>query len=249
MAAMRVFLFLLLLAMSCSSPRPKGVTEAEVLYQEAKKLAEDKHYLLAMEKINIIRSKYPYSYYSTHAQLLNADILYDQKNYTEAAAAYIVFKDFYPKYKRADYVLYRIADSFYHQLPSTHDRDLSPGFEAIKYYRDLKRVFSSSKYAKEAEKKIKRCLDMIQDKEKYIADFYFKTKDYASARHRYLSILENFGSNERIRDHAILRVLEASDALNDSKSCEKYYKKYFKLIRQSYREDFKQSHERCVKKG
>ena len=241
------YISFLLLLVSCSTPRPKGTTEAEVLYREAQKLAESKHYMLAIEKINVIRSKYPYSYYSTHAQLLNADILYEQKNYTEAAAAYIVFKDFYPKYKRAPYVLYRIADSFYHQLPSTHDRDLSPGFEAIKHYRELTRAYPRSKYAKEAREKIKHCLNMIQDKEKYIADFYFKVKDYTSARHRYLSILEDFASNSRIRDHAILRAMAASRALNDKKSCDKHYKKYAKQIRQGDREKLVRAYTRCVK--
>ena len=242
-----IFLLFILLIGSCSSPRPQGTTEAEVLYREAKELADNKHYMLATEKINIIRSKYPYSYYSTHAQLLSADILYDQKNYSEAAAAYIVFKDFYPKYKRASYVLSRIADSFYNQLPSTHDRDLSSGFEAIKYYRELIRNYPASGHAREAQKKIERCLNMIQGQEKYIADFYFKTKVYDSARYRYLAILENFALNKNIRDYAILRVIAASDALEDKKSCEKHYKKYEKLIHQNYREELKESYLRCVK--
>ena len=244
--AMKYVILPLLLAVSCSTPRPKGATEAEVLYQEAKQLAEDKHYLLAVEKINIIRSKYPYSLYSTRAQLLNADILYEQKNYTEAVAAYIVFKDFHPRYERAPYVLYRIAESFYRQLPSTYDRDLSPAFEAIKYYRELMRVYPSSKYAAKSQKKVQKSLNMIEDKEKYIADFYFKTEDYRSARHRYLSILENFALNKRTRDHAAIRVLAASRALEDKASCEKYYKKYAKLIRETYQKRFKKTYLRCV---
>ena len=240
-------LFFLLFLGACSTPRPKGNTEAEVLYQEAKKFAEDRHYMLAIEKINIIRSKYPYSYYATHAQLLSADILYDQKNYTEAAAAYIVFRDFHPKYKRASYVLYRIASSFYNQLPPTHDRDLSPGFEAIKHYRELIKAYPNSKYAKIAREKIENCLRMIREKERYIADFYFKTKDYKSARYRYLSILEDFPSNKKIWIHAILRIMAASDALNDKKSCEKYYKKYQKLIYKGHQKKLQRSYARCVK--
>ena len=243
---MKYAILLLLLMASCSTPRPKGATEAEVLYQEAKTFAEGKHYLLAMEKINIIRSKYPYSLYATHAQLLNADILYEQKNYTEAAAAYIVFKDFHPRYERAPYVLYRIAESFYHQLPPSYDRDLTPAFEAIKHYRDLTRVHPSSPYAAKSQKKIQKCLNMIEDKEQYIADFYFKTEDYQSARHRYLSILENFALNERTRDHAALRVVAASEALKDKPSCEKYYKKYAKLIRETYQKRLKKAYLRCV---
>ena len=231
---------------SCSSPRPKGSTEAEILYQEAKEFISDKRYLLATERLNLIRSKYPYSYYATHAELLGADILYSQKNYTEAAAAYLVFKDFHPKYKRLSYVLYRIADSFYHQLPSTFDRDLTPGFEAIKYYKELIRTYPKSKHVKEAKNRITEASNMIQDKEQYIADFYFKTKVFDSARHRYLSILKDFAQNKRIRDHSIVRTIETSRKLGDKAACKKYYNKYKSLIKRSRLKELKRAYSRCV---
>ena len=123
-----VLLILAAFVSSCSTPRPQGATEAEVLFKEANRLKEKGRYLLAIERLNTIRSKYPYSYYSTHAELLNADILFEQENYAEAAAAYIVFRDFHPKHKERSYVLYRVAESFYYQLPDTFDRDLSPGY-------------------------------------------------------------------------------------------------------------------------
>ena len=38
--------------LSCSSKRPKGQTEAEILYKESKQFMEDGQYLLAIEKLN-----------------------------------------------------------------------------------------------------------------------------------------------------------------------------------------------------
>ena len=123
-------LLLVFVLASCSTVRPKGKTEAEVLFLEAKFLIEDGRYLMATEKLNSIRSQFPYSYYATHAELLQADILFEQDNYVEAAAAYILFKDFHPRHKKMAYVVWRIAESFNNQRPPTYDRDLSPLYEA-----------------------------------------------------------------------------------------------------------------------
>tara|TARA_R110002072_G_scaffold288917_1_gene455354 strand:- start:26141 stop:26920 length:780 start_codon:yes stop_codon:yes gene_type:complete len=220
-----VLLILATFVSSCSTPRPQGATEAEVLFKEANRLKEKGRYLLAIERLNTIRSKYPYSYYSTHAELLNADILFEQENYAEAAAAYIVFRDFHPKHKERSYVLYRVAESFYYQLPDTFDRDLSPGFEAINYYRELLRIYGDSKYAEDAKSKIQITEELIKKKEKYIADFYFKTDVYDAAKFRYKLILDNFSDSE-LRQHSISRLLQSTAKLGELKTCKNYYSKF-----------------------
>ncbi|MCP4913675.1 MAG: outer membrane protein assembly factor BamD [Oligoflexia bacterium] len=229
---------------SCSTPRPEGTTEAEVLFKEAQRLKSKGRYLLAIERLNTIRSKYPYSYYSTHAELLNADILFEQENYAEAAAAYIVFKDFHPKHKQRSYVLYRVAESFYNQLPDTFDRDLTPGYEAINYYRELLRIYGKSDYAKDAREKIKICEDLIKQKEQYIADFYFKTDVFDAAKFRYKLILDSF-SDADLRQHSIDRLLKSAAQLGDMKDCRYYYSKYQKEANEDVREEMNSSLETC----
>ena len=145
-------LFLLQGLLSCAIERPKGKTEAEILYKEAQKLMKDGRYLLATEKLNTIRSQYPYSYYATHAELLSADVLFAQKNFVEAAAAYIVFKDFHPKHKKLSFVLWRIGESFFKQMPSSFDRDLASGIESIKYFKRLIDLYPESEYASKAKR-------------------------------------------------------------------------------------------------
>lgn len=220
-----LLLVLLVILAACSTPRPEGETEAEVLFKEAQTLVEDGRYLLATEKLNTVRSKYPYSFFATHAELLLADVQFKQENYTEAAASYILFRDFHPKHERSDYVVFMIAESFYNQLPDTFDRDLSAANEAIKYYRDLLKVHSKSTYAQSAQDKINRCEKMLRDKEQYIADFYFKTKVYDAARFRYLEILKLF-NDKKLIEHAAIRVLESSAKLDDRGACDNYYKSF-----------------------
>ena len=197
---MRILKFLVLsfslIVISCATKRPQGSTEAEVLYREAKDLIAKSRYIQATEKLNSIRSQYPYSYYATYAELMQADILFAQENYAEAASAYILFRDFHPKYNELGYVIFRISESFYRQLPSTFDRDLSAGVEAIKYFNELIQNYPNTEYVKESQKRINQIEEMIEKKEIYIADFYFKTKDFEAAKARYEDILKTLKNND-----------------------------------------------------
>ena len=85
---------------ACSSDKPKGRTEAEVLFKEAEDLVKSERYILATEKLNTIKTQHPYSFYATPAELLQADVLYMQESFVESAAAYLLFRDFHPKHEK-----------------------------------------------------------------------------------------------------------------------------------------------------
>jgi outer membrane protein assembly factor BamD len=199
---------LLTVLFSCSTERPQGATEAEILFKEAKELIGKSRYIQANEKLNSIRSQYPYSFYATPAELLQADVLFAQESYAEAASAYILFRDFHPKHAEIAYVVFRISEAFYRQLPTTFDRDLSAGIEAIKYYNELLQNYSNTEYVKDASARITQIEAMLEKKQIYIADFYFKTKDYEAAKARYEEILKSIkDTNELSRITA--RIQEA----------------------------------------
>lgn len=202
--------------MSCATKRPEGSTEAEILFKEANDLIKKSRYIQATEKLNTIRSQYPYSFYATHAELLQADILFAQENYPEAAAAYRLFRDFHPKYNELGYVIFRISESYYRQLPETFDRDLSAGVEAIKFYEELLQTYGSTEYAKDARDRIAQINDMLEKKEIYIADFYFKTEDYFAAKARYEDILRTL-KDENSRARIVSRIEESEKQLSTTK--------------------------------
>ena len=193
-----LFVVLSVTLISCASQRPQGATEAEILFKEAETLVKNNRYIQATEKLNTIRSQFPYSFYATHAELMQADVLFSQQNYPEAAAAYILFRDFHPRHAEMGYVVFRISESFYRQLPETYDRDLSAGVEAIKYYEELIANYSRTEYAQDAQDRINEINRMMVKKEIYIADFYFKTKDYPAALARYESLLGTIINKEEL---------------------------------------------------
>ena len=240
-----IFLSLFLLSLfNCAGVQKNENASAEELYKEAQKLVVDEHYIAATERLNNIKSKYPYSYYATHAELLQADILFKQKNFVEATAAYILFKDFHPKHKKMSYVVFKVAESYYNQMPSTYERDISSGLEAIKYYSEVLQRYVRSPYAKQSIKKIKECKKMIENKEKYIADFYFKTKSFEAARYRFLSIINTFNDSD-LRKYSMLKVLESSRLLNDRKQCVKYFNEFKNKVDTKTRAQLEKSLNSC----
>ncbi|MBF0361842.1 MAG: outer membrane protein assembly factor BamD [Oligoflexia bacterium] len=214
----------------CSSNQTKSdKTPAEILYKEAEQYVARERYLLATEKLNTLRSQFPYSYYATHAELLIADILFLQKSYIEAAASYMAFKELHPKHEKYAYVLWKIAESYYNQLPDTYDRDLSASVEAVKYYSEVINKYPTSTYLEESKRKLTAIEDMLMKRDIYIADFYYKTDVFDSARYRYLDIVDKY-KDKKIQDYGMIRVVKSSFYMNSFDECVKYANEYSSKI-------------------
>ncbi len=242
-----ISLVLLLISISCSSDKPKGKTEAEILYKEAQELMEAERFILATEKLNLIKTQHPYSFYATPAELLQADVLFEQENYVESAAAYLLFRDFHPKHEKIPYVVYKIAESYYKQIPDTIDRDLEPAMEATKYYDEVIQKYGDSSYARDAKKRIEKCKKMLRQKDQYIADFYFKTKEWSAARYWYLDILENH-KEPKTRHHAMVRTIAATRKLKEWDACRDYSEKFLQLVDKEDKKEIKSILDNCQKK-
>lgn len=207
-----------LLFIACASPVKKGETEAENLYNQALEYKNDKRYLLATETLNELKTKYSYSVFAVPAELMLADVEFAQENYIQAAALYRVFKDIHPKHKDIPYVLYQIGESHRLQLSKGVDRDISPLYHAIAAYREVVGNYRSSEYAEPATKRLEESFGKLQAKERYVADFYFRTKKYQSAKSRYLEILEKF-NDQKLRIEAMERIVISSRKLGEFSEC------------------------------
>ena len=231
------FLILSLLA-SCSTETVKNGTEAEVLFKEIKSNYKAQRYLLALEKISTFRSKFPYSFFVTEVELLRADIYFEQKNFLEAVDAYMSFKDFHPKYKNLDLIEWRIAESFFYQLPDTVDRDISPAHSAIDSYNNLIEKYPKSEHIAKALERIISLKKMLEEKESYIADFYFRTKDYQSASYRYEKLLKHI-TNDSIIESSVRNLIYSYSKLLKKEKCLGTISNYLKLFEPDEVQDLK----------
>lgn len=175
----------------CSSSDKKSDTP-EGAFAIAQEYDKDERYEEAIRRYQEVRNKFPYSKLAIESELAIADCYYKQESFAEAEVYYKSFRDLHPKYPKLDFVIYRTAMSYFNQLPSTIDRDLSASEEALRYYSELLTVYPQSQYAPESKEKKEAVEKMLSEKEEYIADFYFKREDYKSALGRYEDLAEKF---------------------------------------------------------
>lgn len=164
----------------------------QAVFNDAEDDIKDKRYQMALDKMKNLKNKFPYSHLATTAQLRIADIHFLDEAYIEAAGAYETFRDLHPKYEKADYVIFRIGESYFNQLPSSLDRDLTPASKAIDAYRELGTLYPKSEYLLAARQHLAEASELLSGKERYIADFYFKREMYDSAARRYEKITSKY---------------------------------------------------------
>jgi outer membrane protein assembly factor BamD len=180
---------LVVLSQGCSSP---GVTENDpaALYKDAEDDIKSDRFQLALDKLKEVKNKYPYSKYAIDAQLRIADVYFMQEMYPEAASNYETFRDLHPKHERVAYAMFRIAKSYFNDMPGNVARDVTPSQKAADAYNDFLRRFPDAPEAVEGRKDLAKARGLLADKELYIANFYMKHEFYESAKPRYQKVLD-----------------------------------------------------------
>ena len=181
-----------LLLQGCASAQKAPENEAELMFNKAQEFETDERYEEAIQRFTDVKNKFPYSRFATDAELHIADIQFRRENYIEAQGAYQIFKELHPRHPQIDFVTFRLALSYFNQLPTTVDRDLSVSAKAIQYLNEVINAYSTSSYASEAKQKKEAVIKMLAEKEMYIANFYFKHETYDSALVRYEKVITKY---------------------------------------------------------
>lgn len=209
----------LLSSLGCASIDQDANTP-EGAYAIAEEFEKSDRYEEAIRRYNQVKNKYPYSNYATRAELAVADVYYKQESYAEAQVSYQLFKELHPNY-RPDYVQFKIGMSYFQQLPSTIDRDLTLANDAIYHLSDLLKKYPNSEHAEEARNNRKKAITMLAEKEEYIADFYYKRKIYMSALGRYENIINTF-AGLGLDEKALVRAARCAIQIDDKPKAKKY---------------------------
>jgi outer membrane protein assembly factor BamD len=230
--ALFFLLFPVLLLSSCSS-LDKNADTPEGAFAIAESFEKDERYEIAIQRYQEIKNKYPYSQFAMKSELAIADVYFKQESYAEAQVSYQSFRDLHPKHPKIDYVIFRIALSYYHQVPEAIDRDLSLAHDAIAYFKEIEEKYSrqglKSEYTKEAEDKHLELLKKLAGKEEYIGDFYMKRKIWESALVRYEGLLKKYqklGYDEKALSKAAICAYEFGDAQKAHKLLAELEKNY-----------------------
>lgn len=166
------------------------------LFKDAEEDIEDDQYAIALEKLRTIRHKFPYSKFSSLAQLRIADVYFLEGSYAEAASAYESFRDLHPKHERSSYAMFRIGEAYLQATPENIARDLSTADSALTAFNAFLARYPNDERATEARKQIDEIRGRLAAKELYIGDFYLKRGDAIAAVNRYDKLIELFPNTE-----------------------------------------------------
>jgi outer membrane protein assembly factor BamD len=152
---------------------------------------ENGKYNKAIEKFQKLKDFYPFSKYAILAELKIADSHYQREEYEEAIFEYENFERLHPRNEAIPYVIYQIGRCYYDQIDTT-DRDQTAASGALEAFQRLKKQFPEDQYARRAEEHITRSLKSLAGHHYRIGVFYYKTKHYKAALHRFMTIISDY---------------------------------------------------------
>jgi len=208
-----LLILVLMLMAGCSglSLKDKEDMSAEELAKKGLEQFDHGKYFLAVETFNIIKERFPFSRFSLLAELKSADCKFYMNDYAEALELYNTFEKNHPTNEAVPYVIFQIGRSHYRTI-DTVDRDTTGARDAIKAFSRLLRAYPNSPYTEEAKTLIRKANNFLAAHELYVANFYFRTKEYSQAKGRAEYLLDAFpNSPAATKARALMEKLEDSE--------------------------------------
>ena len=216
-----LFIFAVAQIFSACSSDEKAADTPEAAFKIAQDYEKADRFQVAIQRYTDVKNKFPYSSLATEAELAIADVHYKAEDFVEAQVSYQNFRELHPKHPKSDYVLFRAGMSYFEQLPESIDRDLSLANDAIYNFNELIKKYPASEYLAQAQDFRRKAFTMLNEKELYIADFYFKEKIYDSALARYESSYKKY-NGFGFDPHAIEGAMKSARELNNTEKEKQY---------------------------
>lgn len=148
----------------------------------------------------------------------------------------------HPTNPKVPLATFKIAKSYFKQIPGSIDRDQTSTINSIKTLKELVDQYPGFEEIDEAKKMLSKCDRMLAERELYVGNFYFKQHSYKAALGRLQTVKEDFPFKD-LRQEATYKLAVSYHKLKDrDKSIEnlnallkmdpdrKYRKKANKLI-------------------
>ena len=145
----------------------------------------------AIDNFERLKDWYPFSRYAKLAELKIGDANYKLEKYEEAVFAYEEFEKLHPRNEAIPYVIYQIGRCYFDQI-ETIDRDQTSARKALEAFKRLKKQYPNDPYARTAETHITASYQSLAGNEYIIGRFYYKTKHYKAAHHRFMAVISKY---------------------------------------------------------
>lgn len=213
---------------------PPPEDTAQELYEAAMEAMKDKKFKTAIEQFSKLKDRYPFSPFTPKAEIALGDANFMLEQYAEAMDAYKEFEALHPSHEDTPYVIYQIGMSNLSMFKTIDIRQDNIK-EALEYFYRVEESYPGSRYAASAKENIVKCRRILAEHEIFIADFFWRTKEFGAAWQRYRFVVENFSDLPDLRDYARRRA-------------EYSYYEYQKTLSQDERDEVQGSWLRWLKK-
>ena len=149
------------------------------------------NYDTAVKDFDVLQETYPFSTWSTHAELLAAYSQYKQMDYDDAISSLNRFIQLHPANDEVAYAYYLKALCYYEQIDDVQ-RDQSATYETIQAMQDVITRFPDSAYARDARIKLRLAYNRLAGHDMAIGRYYEKQHLYAAAIGRYQDVANTY---------------------------------------------------------
>ncbi|MEM7435315.1 MAG: outer membrane protein assembly factor BamD [Myxococcota bacterium] len=146
-----------------------------------------------------IRREFPYSRFAALSELRIGDCQFKGEKYPEAIQTYRQFVRIRPSHKEIPYARFRIAESYYKQIPGgwfmtppQSERDQSAARDALIQLRRFVVDFPEDQRVPEATELMAKCMGLLAEHELYVARFYLKRDAYRGVVSRLRGLLASY---------------------------------------------------------
>ncbi len=162
-----------------STVTPTG--SAEQNYQYGLRELKDSNYQLAEQYFRYVKSNFGYSRWAIPSDLGLCDVDFGREKYIEAIEGYRQFIKLHPKNERVidGYVEFRIAESYYKQIPSdwfmsppAYEKDQGPVLDAERELGTFVEAHRDSAYYTRAKDLLSETIRRLTDHELFVARYY-----------------------------------------------------------------------------
>lgn len=185
-------------------PPEKMFADADALMSKGK--FED-----AAKKFEDIDRDHPYAPEARRASVLAAYANFKAGKLPEAIAGAERYTTLHSGTKDAALAQHIIASSYYEDIRGPN-RDQGTTRKALAALRTLKTRYPDSKYAAEAENRIRVCEDTIAASEMEVGRYYMKKRQFPAAINRFKTVVSEYQTTAHVEE-ALMRLTEAYLAL------------------------------------
>lgn len=174
--------------------------QAGELYRHAREALNNSDYSVAITRYDALIARYPFSDYSTQAEMEKIYAQYKSYKSDEAVTAADRFLRAHPRHPSADYIMYlkgvtdfeRDQSVLENLMPNTSKRDIGNERRAFEDFSLLVQRYPNSKYIGDARRRMLYSRNRIADHELSVAEFYVTRGAYVAAAKRATDIITEY---------------------------------------------------------